>query len=281
MRRISLGFATVSLLVTAGCHVDGDILSPSRFASEWPKPTPSAAVTVSCGESIVTDLEIANDLVCAGDGLIIDADEITIDLNGHVITGSGTGNGITVRARQNVVIHGGTIMNFVTGIFVANSSHVLIKETRLTQNREGVFLNGSSDNVVKENEVWNNQLRGIMLRPTLSGAISTRNQVDENTLRENPSGILVFGQPGNTFKDNSITGSSVAAFDFTGGGASGNLIIENLLETSAVGIRFGSGWTGNSIRENRLLQNTCGMQGATIGNALTENEFLNNGSDFC
>jgi parallel beta-helix repeat protein len=120
-----------------------------------------------------------------------------------------------------------------------------------------------------------------MLRPTLSGAISTRNQVDENTLRENPSGILVFGQPGNTFKDNSITGSSVAAFDFTGGGASGNLIIENLLETSAVGIRFGSGWTGNSIRENRLLQNTCGMQGATIGNALTENEFLNNGSDFC
>jgi parallel beta-helix repeat protein len=284
MRAIPIRAVAALSLLAAGCHAGDDLAAPIRshdpaLASRQPLHLP--AVIVACGESVVADLKLGNDLVCAGDALIVNADGITLDLNGHTIAGSGTGNGITVRGRQNVTIHGGTITGFTTGAFIANSSGVVIKDNRFTQNREGVFLNGSSNNLVIENEAWQNQLRGIMLRPTLSGTQSTGNLVKENDLRENPSGILVFGQPGNTFKENRISESSFAAIDLTGGGATGNLFKENVLERSAAGISFGAGWTGNTISENTLFLNTCGTQGTTAGNTFTENRFVANGTDFC
>jgi len=284
MRATSIWLAAATVLLTARCRITDRVTALTSEVDPVVAADQSAQlaeVTATCGTSVVADLKLGNDLFCAGDALIVNADGVTVDLNGHTLSGSGSGVGVTVRARQNVTIHGGTIRDFTTGIFVANSNGVLIKDNRLTGNREGVFLNGSSDNVVKENEAWQNQLRGIMLRPTLSGTMSTRNLVKENVLRENPSGILVFGQPGNTFKENRISGSSFAAIDLTGPGASGNFFKENVLETSAAGISFGPGWTGNVFVENRLLRNSCGMRGTTTGNTFTGNQLIGNGLDFC
>lgn len=268
----------------AACHagdrltaVDGD--GPAIAVS---KPVSLLnAVTVACGASVVTDLKVGNDLVCAGDALSIDADGITIDLNGHTFTGNGTGNGITVRARQNVTVRGGTIRNFTTGVFVANSTGILIHENHLTNNREGVFLNGSSNSIVRENVASQNQLRGIMLRPTLSGVVSTQNVIRENVLLQNPSGILVFGQSDNTFLENWISESSVAGLDLIGGGASGNLFGENRIEMSAVGINFGAGWSGNAFVQNQLVANACALKGTTGGNTFADNQLIGNAADSC
>jgi parallel beta-helix repeat protein len=205
-----------------------------------------------------------------------------VDLNGHTIGGSGLGNGISVRGRRGVVVTGGTIHSFVTGVFVGGgSSGIVIKDNRVTRNREAVFLNGASANTVKENVAWQNQLRGIMIRPSLTGVQSTQNLVIENILIDNPSGILVFGQPGNTLKENTITGSTVAAIDLTGAGASGNLVKENTLASSAAGIKFSPGWTSNRIIENQIELNTCGLQGPADGNTFEENVFSANGLDWC
>lgn len=49
-----------------------------------------AAVRVSCGDTITTDTKLANDLTnCPADGIVIGADNITLDLNGHTIDGDG------------------------------------------------------------------------------------------------------------------------------------------------------------------------------------------------
>lgn len=189
-----------------------------------------------CATTLVADLKLEEDLNCPGDGLIVGADGVTVDLNGRTIAGSGIGNGITVRGRRGVVIAGGTIRGFVTGVFVGGSSGIVIKDNRFTQNREAVFLNGSNANTVRENVAWQNQLRGIMIRPSLTGVQSTHNVVTENILIDNPSGILVFGQPENTLKENIVTGSTVAGIDLAGPGAPGNLIKENTLTSSAAGI---------------------------------------------
>ena len=233
-----------------------------------------------CGTTLMTNVKLEEDLTCSGDGLIVGADGITVDLNGHTIAGSGGGNGITVRGRRGVVVAGGTVRSFVTGVLVAGSSGIVIKENRFTENREGVFLNGSSANTVKENVAWQNQLRGIMIRPSLSGVQSTQNLVTENILIDNPSGILLFGQPGNTLKENMITGSTVG-IDLTGPGASGNLLKENTLTSSAAGIKFSPGWTGNRIIENQIELNACGLQGPADGNTFKENVFTANGLDWC
>ena len=242
---------------------------------------PRLAADGLCGATIVADLKLDSDLSCSGDGLFVGADGVKINLNGHTIAGSGVGVGITVRARRDVVIHGGTITDFVTGIFVSNSSEVVVKENRLTRNREAVFLIASSGNVVKGNIAWQNLLRGIMIRPNASGVVSTQNLVIENTHTANPSGILLFAQPGNIIKENLIAESSVAGIDLTGGGASGNVMKENILTANAAGIKFGPGWTGNRIIENSIQMNTCGVQGATTGNTFKENVFSANDSDSC
>ena len=236
--------------------------------------------TASCGAVLTTNLKLEEDLVGVGDGLIVGADGITVDLNGHTIAGSGAGLGITVRGRRGVVVAGGTIRGFVTGVMIAVSSGIVIKENRFTENREAVFLSASTANIIKENIHWQNQLRGIMIRPNSSGVQSTQNVVKENILIDNPSGILVFGQPGNTLKENTIAGSTVAGIDLTGPGASGNLVKENTLTGGAAGIKFAPGWTGNRIIENQIKLNTCAVQGAADGNTFKENVFTANGLDW-
>jgi len=268
----------ITSVLAVGCLTSTDVTSP---LPDGPAANAVPATVLACGAMIAQDVKLANDLVCSGDALHITADNVTLDLDGHVVTGTGTGGGITARGRRNINIRGGTIQNFVTGILVAQSTGVVLSQNRLTQNREAIFLNGASDNVVKENEAWQNQLRGIMVRPTGSGMVSARNLVKENVLRENPSGILLFGQPDNTIKENWISGSSVAALDLTGGGASGNLFKENLLETSAAAVRFGPGWTGNVFKENAIRLNACAWQGPTAGNLILENQLTGNVLEFC
>lgn len=279
MRISVIGGATVLAIVA--CADTREVTSPLAGTSDEPLTEHVVLTDVSCGDALTTDVRLEEDLTCAGDALTVGADGIRINLNGHVISGNATGNGITVRSRTDVVIHGGTVRNFVTGIFVAQSSGVTIKDNGFTLNREAVFLNGSSGNVVKANRAWANSQRGIMLRPTTSGIVSTNNQVVGNTLTNNPSGILVFGQSGNTLKGNTIAGSAVGGFDLTGGGGTENEIKGNLVTGSAAGIKFGTGWTGNFIIDNTFASNTCGLAGPGASNTYKDNVFASNGANIC
>lgn len=281
MRSTIMGSALALSLLA--CSAGTDVTSPERLS---PQGTSLGAdnvieTDVACGDQIDTDVRMEADLTCAGDALLVVADGITIDLNGHVILGAAVGVGITVRGRSNVTIKGGTVMNFVTGVFVSQSTGVTVKDCGFTQNREAVFLIGSSGNMVKSNIAWQNTSRGIMLRPTTGGIVSTDNMVADNTLTDNPSGILIFGQSGNTLKGNIISGSTVGGFDLTGGGGTGNVIKENVLSSSAAGIKFGTGWTGNFIVGNTIQGNTCGTAGPGATNTYKDNTFSANGTDIC
>ncbi|HEX5923678.1 MAG TPA: hypothetical protein VFY45_07585, partial [Baekduia sp.] len=49
----------------------------------------SASTTVHCGQTLTHSVRLANDLTdCPADGLVIGADGITVDLNGHTIDGT-------------------------------------------------------------------------------------------------------------------------------------------------------------------------------------------------
>jgi hypothetical protein len=71
---------------------------------------------VACGDTITADLTLTADLAgCPGDGLIVAADGVRLDLNGHVVSGSGAGTGITVDA-ANVSVVNGFVRGFGTGV---------------------------------------------------------------------------------------------------------------------------------------------------------------------
>jgi nitrous oxidase accessory protein NosD len=59
------------------------------------------------------------------------------------------------------------------------------------------------------------------------------------------------------------------------------MIKGNLLTTSAAGIRFTAGWTGNTVLGNIIQTNDCGIQGPTAGNTIQGNTLSANTLDFC
>jgi hypothetical protein len=61
-----------------------------------PTASPASGATLSCGETITQDTTLTQNLVnCPGDGLVVGAPNITINLNGHRLGGTGNGYGIS------------------------------------------------------------------------------------------------------------------------------------------------------------------------------------------
>jgi parallel beta-helix repeat protein len=286
----------VALACPATSHAGDPILAPAANPAGknvrgqwWLVPillalavtvSPAAATGDLCGTTIVADLELDHDLNCSGPGLIVGADGIKLNLHGHTIAGSGDDVGISVVGRTDVSITGGEIRNFFAGVRVTDSSDVVIKGNVLNENTEGVDCQaGCTGSTIKENEFGANRSRGIMLR---SG--SGDNEVKENIFTGNRVGILLFGSLDSIVKENLVTGSLLANIRVNVG-ATGNLIKENSLSASLAGIEFlvaatGSA-TGNSVIENTVLANTCGLKGPLAGNPVEENVFIGNSSDIC
>ncbi len=280
----TLGVGLIAIALSSACAAGHDTTSPTSDESVPSTPSASVQLVTSCGETIVSDARLESDLTCAGDGLTVTGSDLQINLNGHTIAGAGVGLGITVNASQRVTIFGGTISRFFRGILVRTSTGLVIKDIELVGNGTGVLLEASSGNTIKGNVARQSGLRAFMIRPDLSGAVvSTNNDIVENLLIDNPTGIFLIRQPGNTIKGNTITGSSIAAIDLDPAplGASGTVIKGNLLMASGAGIRFGAGWTGNTILGNTLQENICGFQGPSAGNTLQGNLFVGNTTDIC
>jgi parallel beta-helix repeat protein len=244
------------------------------------------ATTVACGATVMTDLTLAGDLSCPGNAFTVTGSGIKINLNGHTVAGPGATSGtqgITVMAGENVSIFGGTMTGFMFAVFVNVSTGVVVKDIEFTGNGTSVLLQGSSGNTIKGTLTWQNTFRAFMMRPTISGILSTNNEIVENTLIDNPTGLFVIRQPGNTIKGNTISGASIAAInlDPAPAGASETLIKGNLISTSGVGIKIGAGWTGNTILGNTIQTSVCAIQGATAGNTLQGNILSGNTADFC
>jgi hypothetical protein len=85
-------------------------------------------VTVSCGQTLTHSVKLANDLSnCPNNGLVVGADNVTVDLNGHTIDGDGDGfdscatdcdAGVDNTGHARITVKHGTIREFVEGVAV-------------------------------------------------------------------------------------------------------------------------------------------------------------------
>ena len=80
---------------------------------------------VSCGQTIYQDTVLDSDLICPYDGIIMGANGITLDCNGHSISGTGNSNGVGVylSGRNNNVIENCNIQDFYRGIYLSSGSN--------------------------------------------------------------------------------------------------------------------------------------------------------------
>lgn len=122
MRQINVA-ASTALCATA-----------ALLATTVPATPALAATPVTCGMRVTTDITLKRDLLCPGPGLIVDADDVTIDLNGYTLAGSLSDVGIVARERVGLEITGGRITGFDHAILLSEVQDAVLRDLRLTGN---------------------------------------------------------------------------------------------------------------------------------------------------
>jgi hypothetical protein len=134
------------------------------LSAAWAAPTPSTVCgTISQAGTYV----LQSNLTAAGTCLTIDADFVTLNLNGFTLTGDGSGAGIACDAgQQGLEVRNGTVRNFDVGIDVPQCDHSRISGVRVIGNSTfGIFagLSATGPSVISGCMALNNGLAGLIL----------------------------------------------------------------------------------------------------------------------
>lgn len=80
--------------------------------------SPATAATATCGMTVTGNLQLDTDLTCPDTALIVGADGVTINLNGHTITGPGATSSVHgIEAHEfGVSVRNGVITGFGVGV---------------------------------------------------------------------------------------------------------------------------------------------------------------------
>jgi hypothetical protein len=228
-------------------------------------PTVSAAAPLRCGDTVTADVVLTRNLTCAGDGLQVAGQGVTVDLNGHRLRGDGTGSGITLSA-QEVTVTGGRIEGFHIAVRNLGADQTRLHRLTLAANTYGVRAEGG------RMEITDSTFRGN----GAGLANASYAAVSGSLFRDNVRGILC-GDAGllvvaSRFSDNqygidsSICGVTVDATSFTGGD---------------VGLTLAPLAFGMNVRNSTFKGAGIGMRVTmAFGEArvIADNEFTGNGA---
>jgi parallel beta-helix repeat protein len=173
--------------------------------------------TVSCGQTLTHSVKLANDLSdCPSNGLVVGADDVTVDLNGHTIDGDGEqvadcpgfpGPDCDVGVQNTggytgVTIEGGKLREFAWGVEVfGGASHNRVRHISSTHNLfRGILVGGGiTDSQVESNSATDNGA-GIVLCCSSSNV-----RIEWNSVSGNGDGIVVRGSDNNRIANNSVS----------------------------------------------------------------------------
>ena len=234
--------------------------------------TPGA---IRCGQVLTESTTLSADVgPCPGDGLIIGADNVRLDLNGHRVFGApgpGDGNaaGIRLPNRRGVIVQGGRTASGGRGT--------------VTDFDAGVVINRGSRNVVIDLVVRDNigpASRDAFLGDGIAVLNSVENRIERNSVDHNGiyDGIGVLGNDAhrNTIAANTVT-RSVALVDPTGGpegnGTGVGIIVDAFLEAATGKLIRGNNVTNNVVRANDGpgISNVNTQDGRVTENTIEDN----------
>jgi parallel beta-helix repeat protein len=156
---------------------------------------------VSCGDTIVADTILDRDLVdCPSNGIVIGADNITLDLNGHTITGDGErfkgcgsrefcDTGVVNDGHDGITLRDGSVRGFFAGVFVGKARDNRVLRVSSSGNKYfGFVIAESVRSVVRDSSGNNNPVPdgdGI-------GVFASRHlRIVNNSFRRNDLGMHV------------------------------------------------------------------------------------------
>jgi parallel beta-helix repeat protein len=164
-----------------------------------------SADDVECGSVVTEDTTLTHDLSgCPGTGLIVAGTDVTLDLGGHTVSGTGNGFGIQVRA-GGVTVQNGTVSSFGSGIdgegdFRPGPAGGTIRDVTITSNgAAGIVLINVDDWRIDSDVVFGNDT-GIFFSRTRTTVVT-----DSFVAQNAGAGIFsVSSSDGNTFSGNRV-----------------------------------------------------------------------------
>jgi len=137
---------------------------------------------VACGDTITADTTLDSDLIdCPNNGIVIGADDITLDLDGHTVEGN---NELLDPCHKDQFCD--------TGILDHGHSGVTIGDGAVTHFGTGTFILGVSHNRVHALEASHNTFNGVLIVESRRSAL-TGSSTSFNGLETDFPGIAVFG----------------------------------------------------------------------------------------
>ncbi|MBI2044078.1 right-handed parallel beta-helix repeat-containing protein, partial [Candidatus Pacearchaeota archaeon] len=168
---------------------------------------------ISCGDTITSDTILDSDLLCIGRGLnILFTNDITLDCNGHAITGDGaTETGIILAGGQGVTIKNCIVQNFFNGIrFDTTIQGQLLNSVASNNINAGIFIIDARDNTFTDNAAQENDFGFFFESPRNEGNVLTSNIIKKNLragirLKSDSQRNLIF----NNFFNNTVNADDV------------------------------------------------------------------------
>ncbi len=130
---------------------------------------PASGATLSCGQTITQSTVLENDVgPCSNYGIIIGADGITLDLNGHHVFGTPgptrDGAGVYLQNRTGVTVRNGTVRNFSVGVAIDGGANNTVTGVTARDNigglgdigGDGIAIMSSRGNRIIGNSANNN-----------------------------------------------------------------------------------------------------------------------------
>lgn len=183
----------------------------------------AAAATVACGSVITRDTTLtANVGPCPGAGIVVAANNITLDLNGHTVSGNPRARrstdevGIRLRQVRGVTVQNGTVKGFDAGVAIGGGGDNAVRGITARDNvnyrvvtgrnsqpqhivpdvgpycefGDGITVYNSTSNVISGNVVFGNApFSGISLLSDADENVVESNSVHDNDLlNETPDG---------------------------------------------------------------------------------------------
>jgi parallel beta-helix repeat protein len=242
--------------------------------------TAASAAVLTCGQTITQSTVLDNDLTgCANNGIVVGANNITLDLNGHTVAGtaaSGDQAGLALVGRTGVTVRNGTVRNFDVGVVIEGGSGNTVEAVNAldniayngTTNRGGdgiAILSSTNNRILRNNTVNNGPYSGIGIytvvdsgHPRATSGVSSGNVVDGNVVNHN-----IEGHTPNNVVNNDNIGIRLEP------GNTNNLITNNRVSDSGLdGITLFAGNTFTTVRSNVVTANGFYRQTARRGNGI-------------
>lgn len=218
---------------------------------------PASAAHVGCGDTITTNTSLDSNVgPCSGTGIIVGADNITLNLNGFEIFGvigvPGEGAGVHLIGRTGVTVQNGSIRYFDAGVAIEGGSANRVQRLVIDRNEgdsstdfgDGIAMNATTQNVIKNNVITRNApFDGVGL---FGAGGSDNNMIEANVISDN-QGLRTIGPHGTTEEDDGVRLENGSQF---------NLVRRNVIERNGldgIGVFFQS--TDNRIINNVVRDN--------------------------